>query len=119
MYFLLLTLLAQAAPLSQKDASELVRVVDEKQRNSGDITALAFIKETEKDKEPRVFQSVYYRRDTDDKFMILITKPKEEAGKGYLKIDKNLWMYDPNTGKWERRTERERIAGTNSRRSAV
>jgi hypothetical protein len=109
--------LAQAAPLSQKDASELVRIVDEKQRNSGDITALAFIKETEKDKEPRVFQSVYYRRDTDDKFMILITKPKEEAGKGYLKIDKNLWMYDPNTGKWERRTERERIAGTNSRRS--
>ena len=59
---------------------------------------------------------VVYRRDADNKFIILFTKPKEEAGKGYLKIDKNLWMYDPNTGKWERRTERERIAGTNSRR---
>lgn len=108
---------AQAAPLSAAEALALVKLVDERQRNSGDYTALAFMKETEKNKEPRVFQSVVYRRDADDKFMILISKPKEEAGKGYLKIDKNLWMFDPNTGKWERRTERERIAGTNSRRA--
>jgi hypothetical protein len=32
-------------------------------------------------------------------------------------MDKNLWSYDPNVGKWERRTERERIAGTDSRRA--
>jgi hypothetical protein len=32
-------------------------------------------------------------------------------------MEKNLWSYDPNTGKWERRTERERIAGTDSRRA--
>lgn len=119
MFFLLLltAATAQSAPLTQPQAQELVKLVDERQRNSGDYTALAFIKEAERNKEPRVFQSVVYRRDADDKFMILITKPKEEAGKGYLKIDKNLWMYDPNTGKWERRTERERIAGTNSRRA--
>ena len=49
--------------------------------------------------------------------MILFTKPKTSAGQGYLRIDKNLWFYDPSVGKWERRTERERIGGTNSRRS--
>jgi hypothetical protein len=49
--------------------------------------------------------------------MILFTKPKGEAGKGYLRLDKNLWSYDPTTGKWDRRTERERIAGTDSRRA--
>ena len=49
--------------------------------------------------------------------MILMTKPKGEAGRGYLRLEKNLWSYDPNTGKWERRTERERIAGTDSRRA--
>ena len=49
--------------------------------------------------------------------MILFTKPKASAGQGYLRIDKNLWFYDPSVGKWERRTERERIGGTNSRRS--
>ena len=49
--------------------------------------------------------------------MILFTKPKASEGQGYLRIDKNLWFYDPSVGKWERRTERERIGGTNSRRS--
>jgi outer membrane lipoprotein-sorting protein len=97
-------------------ALELVKLVDERQRNSGDYQSLCYVKENERNKEPKVFQAVVYRRDKDDKFMILFTKPKEEAGKGYLKIDKNLWMYDPNTGKWERRTEREHIGGTNSRR---
>ena len=48
--------------------------------------------------------------------MFLFTKPKAEAGKGYLRIEKNLWLYDPATGRWERRTERERIGGTNTRR---
>jgi outer membrane lipoprotein-sorting protein len=49
--------------------------------------------------------------------MILFTAPKSSAGQGYLRLDKNLWFYDPSVGKWERRTERERIGGTNSRRS--
>lgn len=108
---------AEAGALSQKEVDELVKVVDDRQRNTGDYSSLGFVKETEKGKEPRLFQAMIYRRDDDDKFMILFTKPKEEAGKAYLKIDKNLWNYDPGTGKWERRTEREKLAGTNSRRS--
>lgn len=103
--------------ISDAKALDLVKIVDDRQRNSGDYKSNAFIRETEKDKEPRVYQAVVYRRDLDNKFMILFVGPSQEAGKGYLKIDKNLWFYDPNTGKWERRTERERIMGTNSRRA--
>jgi hypothetical protein len=121
LYFLLIALNAglpawSADKLSDDDALKLVKELDDRQRNTGDYTSLVYIKETEKNKEPHVFQAIVYRRYADYKLIILFTKPKEEAGKGYLKIDKNLWMYDPNTGKWERRTERERIAGTNSRR---
>src|SRR5205814_8812777 len=36
---------------------------------------------------------------------------------GYLRIDHNLWFYDAPAGRWERRTERERIGGTASRRT--
>jgi hypothetical protein len=62
-------------------------------------------------------EATIFRRDADDKLMILFSNPKAEKGKGYLRIDKNLWMYDPSVGKWERRTERERIGGTDSRRA--
>ncbi len=104
-------------PLTDAQALGLVKVVDDRQRNSGDFKSSAFLKETERGKTPRVYEAVVYRQDLENKFMILFLKPKEEAGKGYLKLDKNLWMYDPATGKWDRRTEREKIAGTNSRRS--
>jgi outer membrane lipoprotein-sorting protein len=103
--------------MTQEQADAAIKEVDERQRNSGDYKSLSFVKETERKKEPRLFQAMVYRRDDDDKFMILFVKPKEEAGKAYLKIDKNLWNFQPGTGKWERRTEREKLAGTNSRRS--
>jgi hypothetical protein len=57
------------------------------------------------------------RRSADQKFILMFNKPKAQQGQGYLRLDKNLWFYDPSVGKWERRTERERIGGTNSRRS--
>jgi len=105
-----------AKELTSKETLKLIKEVDERQRNTGDYKALCYMKENERKKEPKVYQLMIYRRDADDKLMILFTKPKEEAGKAYLRIDKNLWMFDPNTGKWDRRTERERIGGTNSRR---
>src|SRR5215831_9007917 len=102
----------------EKDAMvDLLKVVDDRQKNNGDWRAAAYLEQKEKDKVDVVYETEYYRRSEDQKFMILFTKPKSSAGQGYLRLDKNLWFYDPSVGKWERRTERERIGGTNSRRS--
>jgi len=109
---------ARAADM--KDPAELKKLLetlDDRQRNGGDYKSLMYIEQKEKDKTDVVREAVVYRRDAKDQLMILMTKPKGEAGKGYLRLEKNLWSYDPNTGKWERRTERERIAGTDSRRA--
>ena len=43
--------------------------------------------------------------------------PRPRRARATCASIKNLWFYDPAVGKWERRTERERIGGTNSRRS--
>lgn len=106
-----------AFALDQKEVEGVVRTLDDRQRNSGDYKALCFIEQKERGKNDLVYQAVFYRRDEDDKLMILFLKPRSEAGKGYLRLDKNLFMYDPTVGKWERRTERERIMGTDSRRA--
>ncbi len=104
-------------PLSPEEALKAIKAVDDRQRNSGDYKTLVYIERKEKSKNDVVFEAVVYRRDADDKLMILFLQPKAERGKGYLRIDKNLWMYDPTVGKWERRTEREKIGGTDSRRA--
>lgn len=105
------------AAVGKPEMVELLKVVDDRQRNSGDWRSLAYIEQKEKDKVDVVYEALVFRRSADQKFMILFTKPKASQGQGYLRLDKNLWFYDPAVGKWERRTERERIGGTNSRRS--
>jgi len=106
-----------SAALTQPQMIDLLKIVDDRQRNNGDWRANAYLEQKERDKVDVVYETEYYRRSSDQKFMILFLKPKTSAGQGYLRIDKNLWFYDPSVGKWERRTERERIGGTNSRRS--
>ena len=105
------------AELDQSAMLKLLQLLDDRQRNSGDYKTLVYIEQKEKDKSDLLYEAVVYRRDEHDKLIILFRKPKSEAGKGYLRIDKNLFLYDPTVGKWERRTERERIGGTNSQRA--
>src|SRR5262249_11438835 len=119
--FLAFALLVCASParaaMSKDQLLQLLRTLDYGQRKNGDNKSLVYVEQKEKDKTDVVREAIVYRRSADQKLMILFTKPKSEQGKGYLRLDKNLWSYDPNVGKWERRTERERIAGTDSRRA--
>lgn len=118
--FALTTFTVTAPAFAQLDEPAMVKLleeIDRRQRNTGDYKALLYIERKEQGKSDLVYQAVTYRRDASDQFVILFLKPKTEAGKGYLRLDKNLFMYDPTVGRWERRTERERIGGTDSRRS--
>jgi outer membrane lipoprotein-sorting protein len=107
---------AHAAP-SAADLTKILQTVDDRQRNSGDYAAQVIIDQKERGKSDLTYQAIIYRRDASDKLVIMFQKPQSEAGKGYLRVDKNLFMYDPSVGRWERRTERERIGGTNSQRA--
>jgi hypothetical protein len=114
-----------ALALTEDETKKIIALVDERQRNSGDYTSTANLEEWEKKKDgtgkapyelKKAFEGRIYRRDADDQLIILFTKPKAEAGKGYLRKDKTLLLYEPALGKWERQTERASIGGTGSRR---
>ena len=100
-----------------KEVQEILVTLDERQRNMGDYQWEGVIYQQERGKSDTAYRAVVYRRDEEDKLMILFTAPKTEAGKGYLRIDDSLFRYDPTIGRWERTTERERILGTNTRRA--
>lgn len=111
----LFTVASWAAP-SPDQLRQMLSTIDDRQQNSGDWTSLVFIEQKEQGKSDLVYEAVVYRRDVSDKLAILFTKPQSEAGKGYLRLDDNLFFYDPAVGQWERRTDRERIGGTGSNR---
>jgi hypothetical protein len=96
---------------------DMLRAIDERQQDTGDWRSVVYLEQRERGKVAVVYETLTMRRSADQKFLILFTKPKAVRGQGYLRLDHNLWFYDPAVGKWERRTERERIGGTASRRA--
>lgn len=58
---------------------------------------------------------LYYRRDKDNNFLIVITAPEVEKGNGYLRLGDNFWMYRRNTRTFQHITRDENIAGTNAK----
>ncbi len=103
--------------LNREAALKLLRTVTERQENQGDYHASIFINQKESNKNTIAFEAQVYRRSTAEQFVFVLTAPKADHGRGYLRIDRNLWIYEPTVGKWERRTERERLGGTNATRS--
>ena len=107
------------AKLSKKELDEIIKIIDDRQENTGDYKVYCYIKQKERNKSEKAFQCLMLRRDKEDKFLFMIIKPKDEKGNAYLKVDKNLFFYDALTKKWSRRTDRERLSDTDTRRSDI
>ncbi|MDQ3262228.1 MAG: outer membrane lipoprotein-sorting protein [Myxococcota bacterium] len=104
-----------AAAAEPVPSQTLLEQIDARMHTPGDFKAIVYLDEKQRDKRV-TRQVVVHRRALEDKFLLLVTHPKTEAGNGYLRVDSNLFQYDTKLGKWERRTERDQLAGTNARR---
>ncbi len=59
-------------------------------------------------------EMIYYRRDSDDSFLIVMTAPESDKGNGYLRVGDNFWMYRRNTRTFQHINRDESIGGTNA-----
>ena len=73
-----------ATALTADETAALVELIDERQRNSGDFKGRFLLDQKQKDKNDIVYDGVYFRRDEDDRLMILFPGPKGRAGKRIL-----------------------------------
>ena len=88
-----------AQGLSKEKMVEILRGIDLRIRSGGDYKALVYLEQHQKDKPDIAQEALVYRRDADQKLMILFTKPKTDAGKGYLAV----WIaghYTNGSGRW-------------------
>ena len=58
-----------------------------------------------------------YRRDSDNKWTILITGPAKDRGKGYLQYDSNIWFFDPADRRFTFSSARDKFQNTNANNS--
>tara|TARA_B100000614_G_scaffold260668_1_gene288155 strand:- start:151 stop:1014 length:864 start_codon:yes stop_codon:yes gene_type:complete len=58
---------------------------------------------------------VLFRRDSANSYTILIREPAQDRGKGYLRIDENLWLYDPVARRFTVVSASDRFENTGAR----
>lgn len=98
-------------PMDEESIQDLLAQLDKKSKFNGDYKAIIYAHSKNRETGEKVQQIAVYRRDEDDRMMMLFLKPKSDAGKGYLLIDKNFFSFEPSTGSWTRVSD-ERVGGS-------
>jgi hypothetical protein len=94
---------------------EIIDRIDHMQEIKSDITAQAKITSRDPDMGgTKISEGIYYRRDRDDAFLVIITAPDTDKGNGYLRVDDNMWMYRSKSRAFQHIGRGEKIAGSNA-----
>ncbi len=114
----LMTLAAITANAQTPDFTAMLAAIDG-QLNFPDHDFAAKMRmesdDPEKGKDVKLAQT--FRRDGNDSFLILFLEPESQLGQGYLRVDENLWFYDPESRKFNRTSMKENLQGTDAKNS--
>lgn len=104
------------AQSSTPNPQDLLRAVDAASNFAGqDFSAEYTITQERAGQGTSTTRAAVFRRDRDDKFLVLVLAPDSEKGKGYLKIGNNLWLYDPVARRFTVTSARDRFLNSGAR----
>jgi hypothetical protein len=102
-----------AQPLPSGTA--ILQKLEDQQRFALDIQAHVLMTQKKAGQGSKILDMQYYRRDSDDSFLIHILGPESERGNGYLRTGDHLWMYRRNTRSFQHVNRDESIGGSDAK----
>ena len=100
------------------DYLEVLRAIDRSRSfDTTDFSASFTVVSQKPDEETSVFKAQMFRRDAEDKFVMVFLEPDVQRGQGYLQVDDNLWFYDPESRKFSHSSLRENLQDSEARNS--
>jgi hypothetical protein len=93
---------------------EILQKMDEVENLGADLTVKFTLTETRVNQGLSVQEGVYYRRDWDDAFLIVMTAPETAKGNGYLRVDESMWLYRRNTRTFQVMARGQKIEGSDA-----
>jgi hypothetical protein len=100
------------------DFHQILRTIDAMQDFGGlDYSAVYTIVTQKPGEKDSTTQARLFRRDEHNQFVLLIMLPEVQKGQGYLKIDENVWFYDPESRKFNHSTMKENISDSKAKNS--
>ncbi len=116
--FILVIMLSPLTAVSVEDADALLKRAQENTSFAETDFGAAYSVVQEKPGEGRsVTDAVMYRRDSEGKYVILITNPPKERGKGYLQEKGVIWFYDPVDGRFTFTSAKDKFQNSNANNS--
>lgn len=94
--------------------SEILTRIEKNTSMTRDITATVGLTQQKTGQGIKTFTMNFYRRDSDDAFLIVFKSPESEKGNGYLRMGENFWMYRRNTRTFQHVNRDENIGGTDA-----
>jgi len=115
--FLILLLCFASCFVFADDGNRLLREIDQEVIFDTDFTAEYQVIQQHPGEGQTSQTLAMFRRDRDNKFTIVVMAPAIDQGKGYLKVNNNLWFYDPNGGRFVLTSAKDRFQNSNARNS--
>ncbi|MDP3179848.1 MAG: outer membrane lipoprotein-sorting protein [Spirochaetaceae bacterium] len=107
--------------LDKYTATDLMRLVRRTDITSSfydtDMTATITMVSVDPDKGTLTRKNTIYRRDRDDAFVMVTLEPKSRKGQGIMRVDNNMWRYDPKSRKFTHTTLKDSYEETTTRNS--
>jgi len=100
------------------DFPGILKTVDERSNFARDDFAAKVVMVTEDPEKGNSSKSIQlFRRDKDEKSVMLVLAPEAELGQGYLLIEDNLWFYDPDSRKFSHSSMKENFMASDAKNS--
>ncbi|MGA1870483.1 MAG: outer membrane lipoprotein-sorting protein, partial [bacterium] len=94
---------------------EILKKIEDNMEIINDVKAKVIMTQQKVEQGVKVIEMIYYRRDSDDSFLIVMTDPETERGNGYLRVGDNFWMYRRNTRTFQHVNRDESIGGSDAK----
>lgn len=100
------------------DFAKMLKTIDDRSNFTGkDFSAKMRLVSEDPSKATEIKAARSFRRDKSDSFLMLFLEPENQLGQGYLKVDDNLWFYDPESRKFTHSSMKENMQGTDAKNS--
>lgn len=116
--FVILLLATFGVGAAQVDVDAILRTLDKQSSfPATDFSAKMTIVTEDPTKGIEKQVVTFFRRDKDEKYLLLVQEPKIQKGQGYLLLGDSLWFYDPESRNFTHTSLKENFQGTDAKNS--
>ncbi|HAJ78945.1 MAG TPA: hypothetical protein DCO75_04170 [Fibrobacteres bacterium] len=111
---LLYIILACTFSFAQTSVESILKKLEYDMTMTTDARAKVSLVQQKAGEGVKTMEALWYRRDKDNAYLIVMLAPESDKGVGYLRVNDNFWMYRPNTRTFQHINRDESIGGSNA-----